>query len=94
MPKYFTFKVAGYYLYFTSHCIVEAMHVHASNRHLTESASAKFYVKANGDALVQQVGHLNEREINLLVAFIKANYQQMYLKWRQMSDQGFYGENQ
>lgn len=32
MPKYFDFKVSGYYLYYTSHCIIEAMHVHASNK--------------------------------------------------------------
>ena len=29
MPKYYGYKAYGYYLYFTSHCIVEAMHVHA-----------------------------------------------------------------
>ena len=27
MPKYYDFKVAGYYLYFTSFCVVECMHV-------------------------------------------------------------------
>lgn len=26
MPKYSEFKIAGCYLYFTSKCIVEAMH--------------------------------------------------------------------
>ncbi|EOS35821.1 hypothetical protein C808_04562 [Lachnospiraceae bacterium M18-1] len=26
MPKYYEFKVAGYYLYFTSFCVVECMH--------------------------------------------------------------------
>lgn len=44
MPKYYDFMICGYYLYFTSHCIVEAMHVHASDRHLTESGSAKLFV--------------------------------------------------
>lgn len=34
MPKYYNFMVYGYYLYFTSHCVVEAMHVHASDRQL------------------------------------------------------------
>lgn len=42
MPKYYEFKVYGYYLYFTSHCIIEAMHVHASDGKLTEQGSAKF----------------------------------------------------
>ena len=43
MPKYFDFKVSGYFLYFTSHCVIEAMHVHASDRKLTEIGSAKFW---------------------------------------------------
>ena len=45
MPKYYDFKVAGYYLYFTSFCVVECMHVHASDSKLTEAGSAKFFVK-------------------------------------------------
>ena len=49
MPKYFDFKVSGYFLYFTSHRVIEAMHVHASDRKLTEIGSAKFFVKGNGD---------------------------------------------
>ena len=48
MPKYYPFKIAGYYLYFTSKCIVEAMHVHASDSKLTEETSAKFFVKGKG----------------------------------------------
>lgn len=47
MPKYFDFMICGYYLYFTSHCIVEAMHVHASDKRLTEAGPAKFFVKGN-----------------------------------------------
>lgn len=47
MPKYYDFMICGYYLYFTSHCIVEAMHVHASDRRLTECGSAKLFVKGN-----------------------------------------------
>jgi len=52
VPKYFNFKVIGYYLYFTSFCIVECMHVHASDIRLTESGSAKFFVKSNGDSVL------------------------------------------
>ncbi len=51
MPKYYEFMICGYFLYFTSHSIVEAMHVHASDKKLTESGSAKFFVKSNGDLL-------------------------------------------
>lgn len=42
MPKYYEFKVCGYYLYYTSSCVIEAMHVHASDKKLTEAGSAKF----------------------------------------------------
>lgn len=38
---------------YTSSCIVEAMHVHASDRKLTEAGSAKFFVKGNGDTTVE-----------------------------------------
>ena len=90
MPKYYDFKVAGYYLYFTSHCIVECMHVHASDGSLTESGSAKFFVKENGDALLEERGILKDREINKIAKFIKVNYKEMYLKWSSYSDNGYY----
>ena len=92
MPKYFHFKICGYYLYFTSHCVVECMHAHASDRRLTESGSAKFFIKRSGDAVLQERGLLTDREINRIKAFIKDNYKAMYITWREKSDNGFYGE--
>ena len=92
MPKYYEFKVCGYYLYYTASCVIEAMHVHASDRKLTESASAKFFVKNNGDTTVEKQGKLNEREIKKIRAFIKSHYKEIYLKWREIADTGFYGE--
>ncbi len=90
MPKYYQFKIAGYYLYFTSHCVVECMHVHASDRRLSETGSAKFFVKENGDSTIESVGTLNEREIRKIQMFIKNNYQEMYLKWTEYSKEGYY----
>ncbi len=90
MPKYFNFKVCGYFLYFTSHCIIECMHVYASDRKLTEQGSAKFFVKENGDSVLQTAGVLSPREIRAIQEFIKDNYQEMYLKWAELSDEGFY----
>lgn len=92
MPKYYDFKVCGYYLYFTAHCIIECMHVHASDRKLTEAGSAKLFVKSNGDTTVQNQGMLTDREMNKIQGFIKENYKEMYLKWASMSDHGFYGD--
>ena len=93
MPKYYDFMICGYFLYFTSHCIVEAMHVHASDRRLTEAGSAKFFVKGNGDTVIKERGALNDKQLRVIQEFIKDNYKEMYLKWSQMSDQGFYGED-
>ena len=43
MPKYYQYKIAGYYLYFTSFCTIECMHVHASDKTLSQKGSAKFF---------------------------------------------------
>lgn len=92
MPKYFQFMVAGYYLYFTSFCVIECMHVHASDKKLTESGSAKFFVKADGTATLQHRGRLTDREALVIQKFIKKNYREMYLKWKEYSSEGFYQE--
>ena len=91
MPKYYEFKIDGYYLYFTSPCIIECMHVHASDRKLTEAGSAKFFVRENGDTVLRNRGILSDKDIRVIQAFIKENYQEMYLKWAEYSAEGFYG---
>lgn len=90
MPKYYPFKIYGYYLYYTSHCTIEAMHVHASDSHLSESGSAKFYVMENGDTTIENRGILNDREIRKIREFIKEHYLDMYELWKTDSDNGFY----
>ncbi|MBQ8955550.1 MAG: DUF4160 domain-containing protein [Lachnospiraceae bacterium] len=92
MPKYYQYMVAGYYLYFTSHCIVEAMHVHAGNPELSAEVAAKFFVRKNGDTELQKKGSLSDKDISKIRSFIKKNYKEMYQKWRKMSSEGFYGE--
>ena len=66
------------------------MHVHASDRKLTESGSAKFFVKDNGDTVLQNRGVLNDREILKIQQFIKDNYKDMYIRWAKYSNNGFY----
>jgi len=56
MPKYYPFMIADHYLYFTAECIVEAMHVHASDRKMTEAHSAKFFVRGDWSRDRKQVG--------------------------------------
>ena len=92
MPKYYPFKISGYYLYFTSHCTLECMHVHASDEELTEEGSAKFFVRSDGSTEVSNRGCLKDREIKEIQKFIKANYEDMYITWRTMGNNGYYGE--
>ncbi|MCD8118911.1 MAG: DUF4160 domain-containing protein [Lachnospiraceae bacterium] len=68
------------------------MHVHASDRSLTEPGSAKFFVRKDGSSIVQNRGILNDREIRQIQAYIKENYLEMYDKWARYSSMGFYGE--
>lgn len=90
MPKYYEFKVAGYFLYFTSFCIIECMHAHASDRKMTEGGSAKFFIKADGESVLQNRGILTDKEINKIQSFIKDHYEEMYIKWSEYSDNEFY----
>ena len=53
---------------------------------------SKFFVKSNGDTVLQSRGILTDRDIARISAFIKENYQEMYLRWKQYSDKGYYGK--
>lgn len=90
MPKYFAYKICGYYLYFTQHCLIECMHVHASDSKLSEKASAKFFVKSDGSTVLKNRGMLKDHEITKIQKFIKEHYLEMYEKWSQESDTGFF----
>ena len=90
MPKYANDIVAGYVLYFTSKCVIEAMHVHASDKELSETGSAKLYVYENGDTKIQQWGTVNKQDMRKIQAYIKVNYKLMYEKWSRYSDNGFH----
>ena len=90
MPKYYHYKVYGYFLYFTSKCVIECMHVHASDTKLTETGSAKFFVKENGDTVVQNQGRLSDTEVRKIQGFIKDNYKEMFQLWSSISTEGYY----
>lgn len=51
-----------------------------------------FFVRDNGDTVLQERGILTDREISKIQKFIKQNYQEMYLKWSAYSEQGFYNK--
>ena len=93
MPKYFPFKVAGYYLYYTMECIIECMHVHASDARLTEAGSAKLFVKSNGDTIIQNKGMVSDQDMRKIQKYIKLNHEIMFEIWSESSKHGYYGEN-
>lgn len=90
MPKYYKTKVYGYYLYYTSFCTLECMHVHASDSRLTEAGSAKFFVKNDGSTVIQKRGILTDIELRKIQGFIKEHYLEMYEMWKTDSDKDFY----
>ena len=47
------------------------MHAHASDSKLTETGSAKFFVKGDGSTVVQKKGMLSDREVRIIQDFIK-----------------------
>lgn len=92
MPKYTRDIIAGYTLYYTTKCVIEAMHVHASNKDLTESGSAKLFVYDNGDTKITSWGTVSKHDMIKIQKYIKANYKQMNDRWSLDSDTGFYNK--
>ena len=81
MPKYYRFLINGYCLYFTARCTLEAFHVHASDKHLEECGSAKFFVREDGTVRIMNKGTLSSRDLKAIIAFIGINYKEMYAFW-------------
>ena len=92
MPKYYRDRIADHYLYFTSQCVVEAMHVHASDKKLTEYNSAKFFVRADGTTVLQKRGDLTDKQIKIIEKFIESNYLDMYKTLKDYSSKDFYNK--
>ena len=45
---------------------------------------------SNGDTAVRKQGKLSDKEMRIIREFIKDNYKEMYIKWSEMSVQGYY----
>ena len=44
------------------------------------------------DVIVNGYAYTKDGELRIIREFIKDNYKEMYMKWAQKSDNGFYGE--
>ena len=69
---------------------LEAMHVHASDRKLTEANSAKFFVREDGSSVMQKRGDLTDSKITTIQKFIKENYIDMYKTRKDFGGKEFY----
>jgi len=92
MPKYTSDMIAGYVLYFTSKCIVEAMHVHAGDKKMNSVSAAKIFVFENGDTKVERWGTVNETDMKVICDYIKNNHTEMYKKWINFGGRDYYGK--
>ena len=66
------------------------MHVHASDKKLTEAGSAKLFVFENGDTKIEEYGRVSKSDMNKIQKYIKKNHKEMYEKWKQSSKNGYY----
>jgi hypothetical protein len=73
--------VAGYFLYFTAHCIIEPIHAHASDSKLAEGGSAKIWVKENGDTVIANHGTISDRDMAIIRKFVKNNIESIKRTW-------------
>ncbi|MGN0355170.1 MAG: DUF4160 domain-containing protein [Muricoprocola sp.] len=80
-------------MYYTMECIIECMHVHASDSRLTEAGSAKLFVKPDGDTIIQRQGKVSDSDMRKIQKYIKLNHEIMFEKWSNNSIHGYYGEN-
>jgi len=82
MPKFFSEKVAGYYLYFTSHDAGEPVHSHASDSpKCIEAGSAKIWVYADGSTRIAEKGSVSDSDLRKICEYIKRNYIHMFKLW-------------
>lgn len=48
------------------------------------------FIRADGSSLVQERGKLTEHEINVIQRYIARHYMEMYKRWSEDSENGFY----
>ena len=75
---------------YISYIIFDIRNVHASDKVLSSTNSAKLYVYDNGDTLVQHKGMVSDTDMKLIQEYIKLNHEQMYKKWKSYSENGYY----
>lgn len=91
MPDFCPNIFGGYHLYFTSSCVVEAFHAHASVDRRQGSA-AKFFIRSDGSVVVAKRGRLSSKTLRDIMDYIRNNHVQMYALWCTMSTNVYYNK--
>ena len=81
MPKFYEGKIEGCDLYFTSLCILEAFHAHASDNGMRRRGAAKFFIFDDGTSSVEMDGKLSKKQISAIQVYIKRNHIEMLENW-------------
>ena len=85
-----TYRYKAYYVYFTSHCLIEAFHVH-SGKDKKRAGSAKFWIREDGSSVIAKKGKLSDKTLRGIQGFISNNYQLLYKDWIESGGEpGFY----
>lgn len=87
IPKYVKGKVTGYYLYFTSSCLSEPIHTHASDSKLKEGGSAKLWIHKDGSSTIQNKGICSDKELKIMQKYITNNIAIFIDTWKDKNSQ-------
>ena len=80
--KFLNLMVKGYKLYFTAHCINEPLHIHASDKQLTETGSLKLWMDMHGNTIIaHQLHNIPDHIVTRIRRTVKLNRILIIEKW-------------
>lgn len=82
MGKYVKYKVAGYWLYYNSDCLLEGIiHVHANSPEPIRRGSAKIWVHSDGTSTVYSYGKVSKKDMREIQEWIYNNVDLIRTEW-------------
>jgi len=83
MGKVCKHKVAGHWLYITSHCtVLEPPHIHSNKAtKITEAKAGKIWVKCDGSSIVEKTGGASQKDLREIQEWIADNVAVMEAEW-------------
>lgn len=83
MGKIVEYKVYGYYIYYTMHCLSEGIiHVHTNPNNIgSERNAGKFFVYEDGRSRLEKKGCMSDKDVLKIQGWIKDNIDIIKNKW-------------